>query len=84
MKYGIDQNGYVIKCANCKKIVASDGELKQSYCDECGAPLSINAIARYEINLEDTQKDLIDHMQEIAKKNNTDSFSKILKILKED
>lgn len=84
MKYGIEQNAYVIKCANCKKIVANDGELKQNYCDECGAPLSMNAIVNYEIQLEDAQRNLIDQMQEIAKKNNTDSFAKILKVLKED
>ena len=79
MKYGIESEGLKLKCANCKKTVSSDGELKTNYCDNCGAPLSVLAIADFEDYKESVRKDMLLALKSIAVQNHTDSFSQILK-----
>ena len=84
MKYGIKNEGLIIKCANCKKQIASDGELKTNYCDNCGAPLSVLAIADFEDYKEVVRKDMLLALKDIAVKNHTDSFLQILKKYSEE
>ncbi len=84
MKYGIEQQGFLLKCSNCQNIVSKNGDLQKNFCEECGAPLSVTAIADYEQQKEETKKLLLNTMKDIAIKNNTDSFTKIIKIMIEE
>jgi len=79
MKYGIEDEGLIIKCANCGKTVSEDGDLYTNYCDECGAPLSMSAIGDFEGFKENVRKSLILTLKSYADKNKTDSFIEILK-----
>ena len=82
MKYGIVQEGLICKCANCGKVISRDGALEQNYCENCGAPLSVIAIADYSENVKNNNLEIIGALVEVAKKNNTDSFTNILEIYK--
>ena len=82
MKYGIVQEGLVCKCANCGKVISKDGTLEKNYCEDCGAPLSIFAIADYSEAVKRNNLDMVAALVDVAKKNNTDSFIKILEIYK--
>ncbi len=84
MKYGIEQEGFLLKCANCHNIVSKDGQLNKNFCVECGAPLSVYAIASFEQYKEDTKKTLLKSMEEISIKYHTDSFAKIITILADE
>lgn len=75
MKYGINQNAIGITCANCGKS-AED----KKFCENCGAPLTIAAIAEYEENNQKTKEDVINTLKHIAVEHKTDSLSEILKI----
>ena len=75
MKYGINQNGLSKVCANCGKQVKDE-----NFCQYCGAPLRISAIASYEENNEQIVKNVINALSKIAKDNNTDSFKDILRV----
>jgi len=80
MKYGTNQENLTLKCANCGKVVSKNGAIEQNYCSNCGAPLSIMAIAEYAENVKDSNREMLAALAGIAKKNNTDSFTKILEI----
>ncbi len=80
MKYGTNQENLKLKCANCGKLVSKDGVLEDNYCSNCGAPLSVLAIADYSEIVKDANKELLTVLMDIAKRNNTDSFTKILEV----
>ena len=80
MKYGTVNTERGIACANCNSSISQDGVLKQNFCEKCGAPLSVEAIA----DNDEIKKMLLKSMQDISIKNNTDSFAKILAQLLED
>ena len=84
MKYGVEYENSDIKCANCKQVVATNGDLEKNYCEKCGAPLSALAIADFEEMKESVRKNLLLSMKDIAVSNHTDSFLEILKQLKQD
>lgn len=84
MKFGIDEVNGKDYCNNCKKVVASAGELLPDYCSRCGSPLTMQGINEYNKNLFEIKRDLISKLNEIAEENNTDSFNEILKIYLED
>lgn len=84
MKYGMESEGLVVKCANCKKVIATDGELKTNYCDKCGAPLSVLAIGEFEEVKANIRKSLLLTLKSYADKNKTDSFVEILKQYSKD
>ena len=80
MKYGTNQEGLALKCANCGKTVSKTGILEKNYCPNCGAPLSILAIAEYSESARAINKEFLTMLTDISSKNKTDSFSKILEI----
>jgi predicted amidophosphoribosyltransferase len=84
MKYGIESEGLKLKCGNCKNIIATDGELKTNYCDKCGAPLSVLAIADFEELKDNIRKSTVLTLKDYADKNHTDSFVEILKQYSKD
>ena len=84
MKYGTVNTEHGLACANCNRFISQDGVLKQNFCEKCGAPLSVEAIAEYEKHNDEIKKMLLKSMQDISIKNNTDSFAKILVQLLED
>ncbi|HAJ77941.1 MAG TPA: hypothetical protein DCO89_02610 [Clostridiales bacterium] len=84
MKYGIENEGLNVECANCGNVVSKDGVLYTNYCDECGAPLSMSAIGEFEEVKENTRKSLILTLKGYADKNKTDSFIEILKQYSKD
>lgn len=84
MKYGTINSEQGLSCANCNSTIARDGILRQNYCKNCGAPLSVEAIADYERHNDEIKKMLFQSLQNISIKNNTDSFAEILAQLLED
>lgn len=82
MKYGIVQEGLTCKCSNCGKVVSRDGTLNENYCSNCGTPLSVIAIAEYSDQMKEANKALLTSLVEVAKRNQTDSFLRILEIYK--
>ena len=80
MKYGINQENLKCKCANCGKLISSNGIVGDNYCSNCGAPLSLMAIAEYSETLKAGNKQMLEIFADIAKRNQTDSFVKILEI----
>lgn len=84
MKYGIEQEGLLTKCANCKKTISADGSLNVDFCEKCGAPLSVLAISQFEQFRADEREQLLNYIKNVAVKNNTDSFAEILKIMAKD
>lgn len=78
MKFGTEQENLTLRCANCGKVISKNGVLDDNYCSNCGAPLSVSAIADYSENIMASNKDLLNNLVSIAKRNNTDSFTKIL------
>ena len=79
MKYGIESEGLNIKCANCGKVVAKDGDLTSNYCDKCGAPLSVQAIANFEELKQNISKSVLINLKEYANQYHTDSLNEVLK-----
>ena len=79
MKYGIESEGLNIKCANCGTVVAEDGVLSANYCHECGAPLSVQAIANFEDLKQNISKSVLINLKEYANMNHTDSLNEVLK-----
>ena len=84
MKYGIEQKQGKLYCANCGEMVSNNDELEKNYCEKCGAPLTISAIADYEEALNDAGLGVLKALKEIAVQNKTDSFLEILKQYKQD
>ena len=84
MKYGTVNIEHGLACANCNRFISQDDVIKQNFCEKCGAPLSVEAIADYEKHNDEIKKMLLRSMQDISIKNNTDSFAKILAQLLED
>ena len=84
MKYGIEQKQGKLYCANCGKIASESDELEKNYCEKCGAPLTITAIADYEETLNGAGLGVLKALKEIAVQNKTDSFLEILKQYKQD
>ena len=80
MKFGTNQENLTVKCANCGKVISRNGMIDDDYCSNCGAPLTALAIAEYSDILANSNKEMIAAFVEIAKKNDTDSFTKILEI----
>ena len=84
MKYGIIQKGDAICCANCDRTVTSADHLDKHYCEECGAPLSVEAIAEYQENMQNERTRILTILKDIAVEKHTDSFLEILKQYKQD
>lgn len=79
MKYGINQSDLGAKCANCGKEVES-----QNFCQNCGAPLNISAIASFEERNQAIVQSTINSLKNIAAQNNTDSLKAVLKVFDEE
>ena len=79
MKFGIENEGLTIKCANCKMLVSKDGELNVNYCSNCGAPLSVSGIADFEAFKEETTKSTLLVLKDIATREKTDSFVAVMR-----
>ncbi len=84
MKYGINQNENLIKCANCNEVVSNNGEFTVNFCSKCGAPLSVSAIADFEERKDAVKINLLNELKEIAADNKTDSFLDIVKVYREE
>ncbi len=80
MKLGTKQEGFTTKCANCGRVISKSGVIEDNYCSNCGAPLTALAIAEYSEILSNANKKMVAAFVEIAKKNNTDSFTDILEV----
>lgn len=78
MKYGIEQKGNDVLCANCGNVVASEQNF-ENFCAKCGAPLTPLAIADFEDFKEATRQALFADLSQIAKQRKTDSFTEIKK-----
>lgn len=83
MKYGIENEGEKVLCANCKKVI-DGGELNQNYCLNCGAPLSPMAIGEFEEMLSNYSNQVITQLKKIAVTNKTDKFSQIISVFEEE
>ena len=79
MKYGIESEGFNVKCANCGNIVAKDGVLNTNYCEKCGAPLSLSAIGEFEDLKLNISKSVLINLKEYANQYHTDSLVEVLK-----
>ena len=78
MKLGIEEINGKIYCANCKKNVATNGNLPENFCSSCGAPLTIQAIEQYENDINVAKRDIVIELSHLGKKNNTDSLKEVL------
>ena len=79
MKYGINQHGLDRHCANCNKTVG-----EENYCKNCGAPLTVSAIADFEEHNQFIVDNTIKELKEISKKNKTTSLTEILKTFNDE
>ena len=84
MKYGIEQKQGKLYCSNCGNVASETDELEKNFCEKCGAPLSVTAIADHEDELNNAGVNVLKALKDIAIQNKTDSFLEILKQYKQD
>lgn len=81
MKYGLENINSKTVCANCGSEVSIYDD---DFCRACGAPLSPNAIANFLDEIDKINQSLIEDLKSIAKENNTDKFSEIIEVYKNE
>ena len=78
MRLGIEEVNGKIYCANCKKVVAFDGNSPEKFCSNCSAPLTKVAVEEYRENIYLVKRDVVRKLNKIAKENKTDSLEAVL------
>lgn len=78
MRLGIEEVNGKIYCANCKKVVALNGNAPDKFCSNCSAPLTKTAVEQYKENVYVIKREVIRTLNKISTENKTDSLEKVL------